>query len=118
MDRRIYLAIGLFFLMLVAIIIVFIEDKVASSNYCREMKKFKAMELEVSVKNKFLDTENHNVPTVLFHNGKSLRLNRDTSRLFDYIEIGDTVLKLKESLEIKVVRSKTQQASFVIYFGC
>ncbi|WP_115121940.1 hypothetical protein [Marinirhabdus gelatinilytica] len=61
------------------------------------------------VTNKFIDSKQHNYQTVIIQNGEEkdiLLLDFETSGLFDFIEVGDSIFKKKSSLKLRLIRSE------------
>lgn len=98
----------------------FVSINQGSNVACYAQKYFNSLELEGVVINKFLDKENHLIKTLEVNsNSKIIRifLTRDKSGLYEYILIGDSILKSNESLKCSIKRVDTTK-EFIIDFGC
>lgn len=63
---------------------------------------------------------NHAIPTIEFKTGNTIRevsYSRDLSGLYDYLQIGDSIYKDINSLNVKVFRGEVLK-EFVIDHGC
>lgn len=58
---------------------------------------------------KYLDKKNHNHATLKLENSsgeKSIILTRDKSELFDFVKIGDSIIKEYDNEYVKIVRQE------------
>ncbi len=117
MDKKLLIPFGYLLLMAVVIVIVLTEDKCTNNYYCSDLETFKKEEFAGGFEHKFYDSLNHNVRTIIFHDGKDLFLSRDTSSFFDYLESGDFIKK-KKGTDTVTVQRKDRISYFKIYFGC
>jgi|TARA_R100000541_G_scaffold54364_2_gene62844 hypothetical protein len=59
------------------------------------------------VTNKFIDSEQHNYRTVIIRNDEKsdiFLLDFETSGLFEFIQVGDSIFKKKNSLNLRLKR--------------
>jgi len=84
---------------------------------CNLRNNFKNADYIAIVKKKYEDRENHSYKTLILeinHKDYTMILPVDSSGYYEFVQIGDTVSKLKGSDLIRVNKSKT----FRIYFAC
>jgi hypothetical protein len=117
MDKRVLMVLGLSFVMIISLVIVYFEGDIINSSYCSELAEFKDSNFTASVSRKYVDPKNHNVKTIQFINGKKLLLNRDTSNFFYFLKEEDIIIKNKGSDFIIVQRGEIK-TQFRIFFGC
>ena len=106
--------IGIIFVILFLIIINKIVD-CSHNDYCKEFGKQK---FNGKIVNKYIDTNNHNYQMLIIQKydlRDSLAFNTDLSGFYDYIKTNDTVEKVENSNEIKIINRDT---SFFINFDC
>lgn len=102
------------------VIFFFIYSFFIPSHVCQLSDDFKKSEYKAVLVDKYIDAKNHQTKTILFEvNNKevSLILPRDTSSFFEYIQIGDTLLKMESDNFVEVCRGNSKK-KFKIYFGC
>ena len=89
------------------IISKFLDSVYENSPDKKASEYYKEYSYEGIVSNKFIDNEQHNYQTVLIQNGQKtdkLLLDFETSGLFEFIKVGDSIFKKKNSLKLKLVR--------------
>jgi spermidine/putrescine-binding protein len=109
-----YIFPGLFAVAFVSLVLV---GNLGPSAACSEKKDFEGFNYTGIVNEKFNDKTNHNVRTLVFSVNQKLFnmiLVDDTSGYYEYVKVGDTIIKLKNSDYIKVNHMK----KFKIYFNC
>ena len=89
---------------------------------CFELQlKEKSIEYRGIVIDKFIDKENHLYKTIVLSNNnienKVIIPSRDNSGLFNYLKLGDSVVKNPETLSIKIYRKKILR-TLTIDFDC
>jgi hypothetical protein len=78
------------------------------------------LEFKGTVREKFIDNNNHLAPTIIVESGKdSIKITdyRDRSGLFEYLEKGDSIIKSNNSPLITVKRNDVN-SSFTITYDC
>lgn len=114
MNKNINIYIVLFFVFLFSLIWLF-----SDSNACINEREIKNVEINSKVKDKFLDKNSHLYPTIiLYRNIQELFFFYDEkSKFYDFVEIGDSLIKERGSLDIRLIRSDLDTVITVGY-GC
>jgi hypothetical protein len=102
------------------VIFFFVLGLFVPSSSCQLQTDFKKSTFTGVLINKYLDMKNHAIKTLdikIVNKEINLILPRDTSSFFDYVLIGDTLLKTKSDSVISVIRMGSLK-KFKIYFGC
>lgn len=112
----------IFLLIFFVIMIIFImyENFFQPSYWCKLSKEFKESSYRGVVVKKFIDKENHSAKMILIkHNDKiiDMNLDSDTTSYFEYVNVGDSIIKAKESVNLEVIK-RNQIKDFSLYFGC
>lgn len=108
------------FFSIIPVVFLFIWGLFIPSDNCNLLLDFKKSNFKGIILNKYYDQKNHRTKTLIIKiNDKNAKLilPNDTSRFFDFIIVGDTVLKQKSTDFIGVYR-KDSLKEFKIYFGC
>ena len=72
------------------------------------LRSYKSLKYEGVVINKFRDLDEHNFRKVIIKENNTSRtvlFNNQTSNIYDYIEIGDSIIKEESSFQIQVFRN-------------
>jgi hypothetical protein len=111
------------FLMSFAVFILIVNLLLPSKNeLCHKAyKKIRSIEYNGKIINTYLDYNNHAIPTyeVIEDNDNVIKITdfRDMSGLFEYIEVGDSIIKYKNSYTVSVFR-KNQKMDFILNYNC
>jgi len=89
---------------------------------CNAYTEFKSQEYKVVIVDKYIDNEDHSYPTLIFRDSKDNRivnqnLVHDVSGFFDFVSIGDTLIKQKDEKGINIKNTKTDTI-YVLDYGC
>ena len=90
-------------------------------SYCSAVKNFKERESYSIVLDKYRISWNHNEAhfEVKDFCGSSFKVNGDSSGLFDYVEVGDSIRKEANSFKATVYRKSDGSVKiFKMNFGC
>lgn len=102
------------------LVFFFIYSFFIPSHLCQLSYDFKKSNYKAVLVDKYIDQKNHRTKTIVFkidsEEGR-LILPRDTSSFFEYIRIGDTLLKKESHSFIEVCRGGLMK-KFNIYFDC
>lgn len=114
MNKNIDIYIVSFFFLLFFLIWLFSDSK--ECNYEKEIKGF---EINSRVKDKFLDKNSHLNPTIILYRNtqKIVFTSSEKSKFYDFVEIGDSLIKERGSLDIRLIRSGLDTVITVGY-GC
>lgn len=88
---------------------------VSPREYC---KKFKKDKFSGKVLKKYIDSTQHNYHMLVYTREEGIDSNEfdnDLSGFYAYIEINDSIIKVENSYEIKIVNRDT---SFFVCFNC
>lgn len=85
--------------------------------YCYNFERFKKADYSGIVIKKMRDLKNHSVRTVVLKNAESIILSIDTSKFFDSVLKGDSIIKKPNTDSIILIRGDST-FKFQIYFGC
>lgn len=116
MKYQMKVFVSFLILVAVALLIYFNDDKFSHSLACEKLEEFKEEDIKGSVESKYFDELNHNSKTIKLNN-QTIVLGVDTSSFFNYLTVGDEVVKRKGKDTIVVIRGESQK-SFKLYFGC
>lgn len=116
MKYHIKVFVSFLILVAVALLIYFNDDKFSHSLACEKLDEFKEEDIKGSVESKYFDELNHNSKTIKLNNQKIV-VGVDTSSFFNYLTMGDEVVKRKGTDTAVVIRGGSQRA-FKLYFGC
>jgi hypothetical protein len=103
----------LFFL--ISISAFFLIDRCNNKRFNQEMDDLK---LHGKIVNKYIDKTDHNRPKIVITNymdSVTFDLANETSGLFDYSQIGDSVLKIESNRNVKIYNSY-KDSIFVLTF--
>lgn len=91
----------------------------APSGNCSAKDSFKKIILTGKVLDRFIDSKSHSYPTLQISNyNKKLVIHEyDKSGFYDFVEIGDSLIKEKGSLDIRLIRNELDTV-FTIDYGC
>lgn len=88
---------------------------------CIHFKTLENLSYRGVVINKFIDSTQHNYPTIVIKKMDNSRfkfdLTHDKSGIYNFLLIGDTIVKRKESYQIEVSRNGMKN-TFVLDYGC
>ena len=92
-------------------------------NICDLAKEYRNEEFEAVVKKKYIDAPNHGEASIVFDKPEvNLFLNSrpdgDRKKVWDYVMIGDTIRKIKNTNTIKIKRRNTKDSVFYLYYDC
>ena len=103
----------------ICVIVFFVLWYAAPSGECAaersDVKKFyKGMVID-----KFIDRKNHLNPTLKIsnYNTKIVFLDYDKSGFYDFVRIGDSIIKEKGNMKIRLIRNDIDTV-FTIDYGC
>lgn len=113
-----YLAV-LGVLFIVIIVVAYLNrDSFGESLACSKANEFKKLEYSGVVSRKFIDQKNHRVRTISLRvNGNDIILARDTSQLYVFVNVGDSIVKKRNDDYLSLFRA-SKVYTFKIYFGC
>jgi len=82
------------------------------TDYSHELflKKFQRVKFEGKVVKKYIDTKQHNYQMLVIQKKEgrdSSYYNTDSSGFYEFVEIGDSIIKIENSNEMKVVNKDT-----------
>jgi len=105
--RKFWLAVSIIG---VPFLILFFRDVIPSEEEQFEMaiRSYSIMEFEGIVINKFIDEDEHLSQKIMLGKdgvSKAVVFDIETSGIYDFIEIGDSLMKENESLMIRVIRN-------------
>ncbi len=93
-------------LLILAVFIYFINPRIYRYEYNRNIKKFKALNIDGVVISKYIDKDDHGARILRFSNFSSNSItwyySADVTDIYDLINIGDTVVKLIDSDSILI----------------
>ena len=92
-------------------------DKYQMDSICLMYDKFLNESFENSVQRKYEDP-NHGMKKKILVNSKEIPVFLDNSGFYDFINPGDSIVKIKGSPEIKVYQDSALINTFKIDFGC
>lgn len=91
------------------------------NSLCAKEQELKDLHLEGVVKLKYIDKPNHAAEVLLLQHLNGLEyklyLDGDSSSLYNYAAVGDSIYKELSSTEVKVNRNGKVK-SFLVAFGC
>lgn len=97
------------------------KDRIMNNLNCEDEKRVLDESINGIVTAKFRDKENHMVETIEYRNEagshKSLLFMNDRSGAYDFVILGDSLLKNPKSLDVKIVRDSSE-ANYRLDFGC
>lgn len=115
-PRKIPLILGF----ITIIFFVYLAKKKIKEDCLRVREQYFNAEYKGVMDEKFKDKENHAAKTLIIK-GKTektvFRKYRDRSDLCEYARVGDSIYKPKESLKVKVIRSRKENV-FIIDLDC
>lgn len=83
---------------------------------CRVENRYKSDSYNGVIIKKFIDHDNHNYRTLVLKNGRKIVII-EKSGFFNYVQIGDSINKVKGNLEIQTFRHE-EDTTFLIDCGC
>lgn len=92
-------------------------SKCANIATCAEEDHFKENGYSGIVIRKFLNGKNHRFRTLSLTGGDEMILVLDTTKLYDFVQPGDSLIKKRGSKEVFVKRNG-KVVSYVVYFDC
>jgi hypothetical protein len=92
-------------------------SKCANMAMCAEEDHFKENGYSGIVIRKFLNDKNHRFRTLSLTGGDEMILVLDTTKLYDFVQPGDSIIKKRGSKEVFVKRNG-KVVSYVVYFDC
>ncbi|MBB6612773.1 hypothetical protein H7F15_17155 [Pontibacter sp. Tf4] len=119
-NLKFYVIVGILSLVFMILVRYFFPYMVKSS-LCDKEQELKDAHLNGVVKQKYIDKPNHAAEVLLVHhlNGSEykLYLDGDSSSLYNYATVGDSIYKELESTKVEVYREGNAKA-FMVAFGC
>jgi hypothetical protein len=113
-----YLVLGGFFLFIVLSLLFFhFQKDIQNYTICSNYKEFKEEYWKGSIRQKFIDSVNHNNYTIIIDSNRKIVLPPFSEELFNFISIDDNVLKISETDSVRVERNG-EVYYFSIDFGC
>jgi len=85
-------------------------------------KQFRSQEYKVVIIDKYIDKKEHSYPTLIYKDLKGNRiidqnLVHDVSGFFNFVSIGDTLIKQKNGISINIKNTKTDTI-YILDYGC
>lgn len=103
------------------LVITFLIYQTLNQKSCRDyFEEEKSICFDGVITNKFVDKNEHNYPILIIDgNDETIRYNMtsDLSGLFDFVEIGDEIIKEKGFNQISVKRD-IKKVVFFLDYGC
>lgn len=115
-PKKISLILGL----LTIIFFIFLAKERSKEDCIRIRKKYVNKKYNGIINRKFKDKENHALPTLIIKEKNQRKIFgsfRDISGLYEYSQVGDSIIKEKESLKIKIIRDN-KDTIFKLDFNC
>lgn len=100
----------------VFIILIFLMTKFTDYSHELFLKKFQKAKFEGKVVKKYIDTKQHNYQMLVIQKKEgrdSSYYDTDSSGFYEFVEISDSIIKIENSNEMKIVNKDT---SFFISF--
>jgi hypothetical protein len=130
-KRNKYLLIGIFTVILdiafiMCVVLLFYskpsQDNTLGDARCIAFEKFKSQEYNVVIVDKYCDMHRSLCPTLVFQDKEGKKtvtqeFSIERTGFFGYVQIGDTLIKLKNENKIRIKNSKLD-ASATLDFGC
>ncbi|MER2999679.1 hypothetical protein [Pontibacter populi] len=99
----------------------YIFPDIVKSSLCAKEQELKDLHLEGVVKLKYVDKPNHAAEVLLLQHLNGLEyklyLDGDSSSLYNYAAVGDSIYKKLGSIEVEVNRNGSVK-SFIVAYGC
>ena len=115
-PKKISLILGL----LTIIFFIFLAKERSIEDCIRIRKTYVNKEYNGIINKKFEDKENHALPTFIIKEENERKIFgsfRDNSGLYEYSQVGDSIIKEKGSLEVKIIRDD-EDTIFKLDFNC
>lgn len=112
--------VSIVFAILLIIFYLTSRDSLNSSLACQDLRYFKKTEFRGVVVEKYMDQKNHRAETIRIKRTSdtfNFVLPVDSSSIYEYVESGDSLVKMKDKENVDVYR-KDLIKRFKIYFGC
>jgi len=98
------------------------QDNTLGDARCIAFKKFESQEYKVVIIDKYYDMHRSLCPTLVFQDKEGNKtvnqeFNIDISPFYGYVQVGDTLIKLKNEIKIRV-KNASIDASVTLDFGC
>ena len=127
-TRKYFFLLGLLNILsrvaLIILFIVFVAGTIKEDNaaLCDSYKDFKSDTYDYLVINKYIDSNEHSYRTLVLQSKegyqfKSTDWDYDKSNLFNFLSVGDSIKKKKESAIVRVINRKAD-TTFKVDFGC
>jgi len=112
--------IGLILLLIGFILFIWLNPTMGE-RVCKFYEEDKNYGYEGDVVNKYIDSLNHSYPIVVFGPGykgtERIDYTHDVSGLFEFIQVGDKVIKKKGTYDVVVTRGD-KESIFTLDYGC
>ena len=115
-PKKISLILGL----LTIIFFIFLAKERTKEDCIRIKKKYVNKEYNGIINRKFEDKENHALPTLIIKEENQPKIFgsfRDISGLYEYTQVGDSIIKEKGSLKVMIIRDDIDTI-FKLDFDC
>lgn len=116
MKQYILLA-GFLLIVIVTVVVVFFEDRIGGDYACARHEEFREERWHGTITRKYIDDSNHRSETFDISGGKSHVMFLRDSEFYQFIEVGDSLIKDFDTDTIQVFR-EDQLHRFKIEFGC
>jgi len=119
-NLKFFLIVGILSLLFITFI-GYIFPEIVKSSLCGKEQELKDVHLEGVVKLKYIDRPNHAAEVLLVQHLNGLEyklyLAGDSSSLYNYAAVGDSIFKELGSMKVEVNRNGKVK-SFIVAFGC
>jgi len=115
-PKKISLILGL----LTIIFFIFLAKERTKEDCVSIKKKYVNKGYNGIINRKFEDKENHALPTLIIKEENQRKIFgsfRDISGLYEYSQVGDSIIKEKGSLKVKIIRDD-KETIFKLDFDC
>ncbi|MFW6020444.1 MAG: hypothetical protein ACOCPM_07670 [Bacteroidales bacterium] len=101
----------------------------SKSPQCRNEERILEAQWKSNVLKKFIDSTEHNYPTIVIFEYDTIFkkvvnweeelvfFDHEKSGFYDYVRVGDSIIKEKNSMDIRVIRGN-KDTVFTIDYGC
>ena len=100
---------------------VLLHPKLFNDESCNLLKRYRRLNLNGILANKFIDSSEHSYPILIINNFDStvekINLVLDTTNLFSVVDIGDSIFKKKNETWLEI-KSNNKHFKRNIDFGC
>ena len=108
-----------YIIFIILVIIIIIYSNYSNRNYC--IKYLKELEFNGILTKKYIDKKQHNYPMIELYSLRNPRqqinLDLDQSGMFNYVETGDSLIKISGELKVLIYRG-TKDTTYYLYNRC